>query len=141
MSSIVKTVARLTTGFTLLYGIYLALYNHALPGGGSGGGILIALSLISLIVAFGTETTLQKLLKGWHTNKERSTDILFALSAALLGLVAAYFFHRFLYQDGSFASFVPGVAVDLLLKAGVACAVMVIVIALMSFSTGRQEKP
>lgn len=53
MTIIVKTVTRLTTGLIMIYGIYIILHGHVSPGGGFAGGVIIALSLIHLVLAFG----------------------------------------------------------------------------------------
>ena len=61
MSLVVKTVTRLTLGFILLYGIYITLNGHAAPGGGFAGGVIIALSLVHIMLAFGKEVALKRL--------------------------------------------------------------------------------
>ena len=61
MSLVVKTVTRLTLGFILLYGIYITLNGHAAPGGGFAGGVIIALSLVHIMLAFGKEAALKRL--------------------------------------------------------------------------------
>ena len=40
MTIIVKGVTRLTLGFILLYGIYIAMTGHESPGGGFAGGLV-----------------------------------------------------------------------------------------------------
>lgn len=61
MSLIVKTVTRLTLGFILLYGIYVALNGHMAPGGGFAGGIIIGLAFVHIMLAFGKEAALKRL--------------------------------------------------------------------------------
>jgi multisubunit Na+/H+ antiporter MnhB subunit len=61
MGIIVKTVTKLTLGFILLYGIYIALSGHISPGGGFAGGVIIALSFIHIMLAFGKEVALKRL--------------------------------------------------------------------------------
>ncbi|MDI6606195.1 MAG: MnhB domain-containing protein, partial [Candidatus Omnitrophota bacterium] len=53
MSLIVKTITRLTVGLILLFGIYIVLHGHLSPGGGFAGGVIIALSFVHLMLAFG----------------------------------------------------------------------------------------
>jgi multisubunit Na+/H+ antiporter MnhB subunit len=60
MTLIVKTVTRLTTGLIMIYGIYIILHGHVSPGGGFAGGVIIALSLIHLTLAFGKEALARK---------------------------------------------------------------------------------
>jgi multicomponent Na+:H+ antiporter subunit B len=64
MTLIVKTVTKLTLGFILLYGIYIALSSHSIPGGGFAGGVIVALSLVHVMLAFGKETALHRLHAG-----------------------------------------------------------------------------
>lgn len=61
MTLIVKSVTRLTLGFILLYGIYIALAGHKSPGGGFAGGVIVALSLIHIMLAFGKDVALKRL--------------------------------------------------------------------------------
>lgn len=61
MSLIVRSVSRLTVGFILLYGIYIALNGHIATGGAFAGGIIVALSFIHLMLAFGKEVALRRL--------------------------------------------------------------------------------
>ena len=61
MSLIVKTVTRLTVGLILIYGIYIVLQGHVSPGGGFAGGIIIALSFIHLMLAYGKGAVIKKL--------------------------------------------------------------------------------
>ena len=58
---IVKTVTRLTLGFILLFGIYLALNGHVAPGGGFAGGVIVALAFVHIMLAFGKEAALKRL--------------------------------------------------------------------------------
>jgi len=64
MSVIVKTVTRLSLGFILLYGVYITLNGHVSPGGGFAGGVIVALSLVHVMLAFGKETALKRLGAG-----------------------------------------------------------------------------
>ena len=95
MSIIVKTVTRLTVWLILLYGIYIILHGHLSPGGGFSGGVIVALSFVHLMLAYGKEmvvTRLSNRLVGvWE-----STGVLAFLTIALLGLTAGYFFNNFL---------------------------------------------
>ena len=61
MSLIVKTVTKLTLGFILLYGIYIALAGHLSPGGAFAGGVIIALSFVHTMLAFGKEVALKRM--------------------------------------------------------------------------------
>lgn len=61
MTLIVKSITRITLGFILLYGIYIALRGHSAPGGGFVGGVIIALSFVHVMLAFGKEAALKRL--------------------------------------------------------------------------------
>ncbi|MDD4894204.1 MAG: MnhB domain-containing protein [Candidatus Omnitrophica bacterium] len=60
MTLIVKTITRLTVGLILVYGIYIVLQGHISPGGGFAGGVIITLSFVQLMLAFGKDTALKK---------------------------------------------------------------------------------
>ena len=64
MTLIVKTVTRLTLGFILLYGIYITATGDKSPGGGFAGGVIVALSFIHIMLAFGKEAALNRLRSG-----------------------------------------------------------------------------
>jgi multisubunit Na+/H+ antiporter MnhB subunit len=64
MTLIVKTVTRLTLGFILIYGIYIGMAGHSSPGGGFAGGVIIALSLVHIMLAFGREVALHRIHRG-----------------------------------------------------------------------------
>ncbi len=59
MSLIVKTVTRLTFGLILIYAVYIILQGHSSPGGGFAGGIIIALSFILLMLAYGKDAVIR----------------------------------------------------------------------------------
>ncbi len=64
MSMIVKTVARWLKGPILLFGIYIVLYGHITPGGGFGGGVIIACAFILITLALGEKNGLDVFSKG-----------------------------------------------------------------------------
>ena len=104
MTLIVKTITRLTVGLILLYGIYIVLHGHLTPGGGFPGGVIIALSFIHLMLAFGKDTALKKLNRVRASFFESLGAIMF-LSVALLGLLGGYFFLNFINKGASFNLF------------------------------------
>lgn len=108
MSLIVKTVTRLTVGLILLYGIYIVLHGHVSPGGGFAGGVIIALSFIHLMLAYGKEAAFKKLSKRAASFFESSGAILF-LSIALLGFIGGYFFLNFIPKGEPFKLFSSGI--------------------------------
>jgi len=108
MSLIVKTITRLTVGLILLYGIHIVLHGHISPGGGFAGGIIIALSFIHLMLAYGKETAFKKLSKTAASLLENAGAILF-LSIALLGATGGYFFFNFIAKGEPFRLFSAGI--------------------------------
>jgi multicomponent Na+:H+ antiporter subunit B len=99
MTLIVKTITRLTVGLILLFGIYIVLHGHLSPGGGFAGGIIIALSFIHLMLAFGRETALKKLSEARASFFESLGAIMF-LAIAILGFAGGYFFLNFFSNKG-----------------------------------------
>lgn len=95
MSIIVKTVTRLTVWLILVYGIYIVLHGHVSPGGGFAGGVIIALSLIHLVLAYGKDMVLERLSERLSAVWERTGALIF-LGVSLLGIPAGYFFKNFL---------------------------------------------
>ncbi len=95
MTLIVKTITRYTVGLILLFGIYIVLHGHLTPGGGFAGGVIVALSFVHLMLAFGKEIALKRM-------SEKASGILEAVGAllfimiAFLGFLGGYFFFNFI---------------------------------------------
>ncbi len=79
MTLIVKVITRLTVGLILIYGIYIVLQGHLSPGGGFAGGVIIALSFIQLMLAFGKEPVLKKMGKARCIFLSSSAALVFLL--------------------------------------------------------------
>ena len=99
MTLIVKTITRLTVGLILLYGIYIVLHGHISPGGGFAGGVIIALSFIHLMLAFGREMALKKLSQAAASILESFGALMFLL-IAILGFLGGHFFFNFFSSKG-----------------------------------------
>lgn len=96
MTLIVKTITRYTVGLILLFGIYIVLHGHLTPGGGFAGGVIIALSFIHLMLAFGKEVALKKLSERVSSVLESLGAIAF-ITVGIVGLViSGYLFFNFL---------------------------------------------
>jgi len=108
MSVIVKTVTRLTVGMIILYGIYILSHGHLSPGGGFAGGVIIALSFIHLMLAYGKEAALKKFPKKIVSFLENAGAIMF-LSIALLGFTGGYFFLNFMAKGKPHELFSAGI--------------------------------
>lgn len=141
MSVIVKTITRLTVGLILLYGIYIVLHGHISPGGGFAGGVIIALSFIHLMLAFGKELALKKLSQAKASFLESIGAIMF-LSVALLGFMGGYFFYNFLKKGVAFNLFSAGIIplcnIAICLKVG--AGLFAIFIALIFLKISLKEK-
>lgn len=59
MGTIVQTVIRWMRGPILLFGLYIIMYGHEAPGGGFGGGVVIASAFILMTLAWGEPYTLE----------------------------------------------------------------------------------
>ena len=98
MSPIVKAVSGWVKGFILMFGLYLVLYGHLTPGGGFGGGVVIAMAFVLLVLAFGKEEGLKRL--PMHVAGELdSVGALMFLVIAILGMFAGLggsFFNNFI---------------------------------------------
>lgn len=96
MSLTVKTVARWLKGPILLFGIYMVLYGHITPGGGFGGGVVIALAFILVTLVSGERAGLQLFSKG-ASSRIDSAGLLIFLALGWLGTwwAGAYFFKNF----------------------------------------------
>jgi multicomponent Na+:H+ antiporter subunit B len=108
MTLIVKTITRLTVGLILLYGIYIVTHGHVSPGGGFAGGVIIALSFIHLMLAFGKDLALKKLSRGAASFFESFGAIMF-LTIGLLGFIGGYFFFNFFSKGKPFNLFSAGI--------------------------------
>ena len=147
MTLIVKTITRLTVGLILLYGIYIVLHGHISPGGGFAGGVIIALSFIHLMLAFGKETALKKLSETKASLLESLGALMF-LAVALLGLgtigtMSGYFFFNFFISKGKpfnlfSAGIIPLCNIAICLKVG--AGLFAIFAALILFKGVGEEK-
>jgi len=96
MTLIVKTVTRVTVWLIVLYGIYLILHGHLTPGGGFGGGVILALAFLNIMLAYGRETTQKWLNIKFLEDIEAVSATLF-LFMGLLGIaLGGHFLINFL---------------------------------------------
>ena len=144
MSVIVKTITRLTVGLILLFGIYIVLHGHVSPGGGFAGGVIVALSFIHLMLAFGKELALKRVSRQVASLFESLGAILF-LTVAVVGFTGGYFFLNFFAQKGiPFKLFSAGtmpisnVAISMKVGAGL-FAIFVALVLLRVNSKGKKE--
>ncbi|MDD5566362.1 MAG: MnhB domain-containing protein [Candidatus Omnitrophica bacterium] len=110
MSLIVKRITKITVSLIFLFGMYIVLHGHLTPGGGFAGGVIIALSFIHLVLAFGKEIALQRLRESFFSAIESFGGLMF-LGIALLGLSGGYFFLNVLPKGVPFTLFSSGIIV------------------------------
>ena len=143
MSLIVKTITRLTVGLILLYGIYIVSHGHVSPGGGFAGGVIIALSLIHLMLAYGKEEAFKRLSKAAASLFENIGAILF-LTIAVLGFTAGWFFFNFLPKGEPFKLFSAGIIplcnIAISFKVGAGLFSIFVALVLLNLSSGKDKK-
>lgn len=143
MTVIVKTITRLTVGLIFLYGIYIVLHGHISPGGGFAGGVIIALSFIHLMLAYGKEVALKKLSKNLAAILESTGAIMF-LSIALLGFIGGYFFLNFFPSKGTpfklfSAGIIPLCNIAIALKVGAGLFSIFVILVVFGVSSKDKE--
>jgi multicomponent Na+:H+ antiporter subunit B len=141
MSVIVKTITRLTVGLILLYGIYIVSHGHVSPGGGFAGGVIIALSFIHIMLAYGKEVAFKKLSKSTASLLENTGAIMF-LVIALLGFTGGYFFLNFISKGEPFRLFSAGIIpfcnIAICLKVGAGLFAIFVALVLLKFDTEKK---
>jgi multisubunit Na+/H+ antiporter MnhB subunit len=143
MTLIIKTVSRLLVGLIFLYGIYIILHGHLSPGGGFGGGVVLALGLLAILLAYGREETLKWLRFGMLKDLERLSPLLFLL-IGLVGMAAgSAFLANILSKGRLFALLSSGLILPLNvvigLKVGLSLFLVVLTMAEFDLSQGGDE--
>ena len=143
MTLIVKTITRLTVGLILLYGIYIVLHGHLTPGGGFAGGVIIALSFIHLMLAFGKDVALKKVSMPIASLFESIGAIMF-LSIAIIGFVGGYFFFNFFVNKGApFSLFsagtIPLCNIAISFKVGAGLFAIFVALVLLKLDSGKKK--
>ena len=142
MTLIVKTITRLTVGLILLFGIYIVLHGHLSPGGGFAGGVIVALSFIHLMLAFGRTYALKKMSQSASSFLEGLGAVLF-LAIALLGFAGGYFFFNFLSKGEHFRLFSAGIIplcnIAICLKVGAGLFAVFTVLVLFRLNSGGKK--
>ena len=87
LTVIVKTVTRAILAAIFLYGFYIILHGHLSPGGGFGGGVVLALGFLSVLLAYGRPAA-QKWLNIRVLHSVESSGPLLFLAMGFLGLAA-----------------------------------------------------
>ena len=109
MTSIVKTITRLIAGLIFLYGIYVVLHGHLTPGGGFGGGVIIAGAFVLLVLAEGSTEVATEMHK-WRSTLGESMGIFIFWFLAMLGIFGGtYFFLNVLAKGKPMHIFSAGI--------------------------------
>ncbi len=108
MTLVVKTVTRFTVWLILLYGFYLIVHGHLSPGGGFAGGLVIALSLIHLNLAYGKGFISRRVNLGFLHGLEACGSMCFLLIGWLGLATVGMFFLNILAKGRLFAVFSAG---------------------------------
>jgi len=107
MSLIVKRITRITVSLIFLFGVYIVLHGHLSPGGGFAGGVIIALSFVHLMLAFGRDIAASKISKNMAQHLE-SVGALMFLIIAVAGFLGGSFFMNILNKGRPFELFSAG---------------------------------
>ncbi|MDZ7725442.1 MAG: MnhB domain-containing protein [candidate division KSB1 bacterium] len=102
MTLIVKTVTRITVWMIILYGAYIILHGHLTPGGGFGGGVIIALALLNVMLAYGREFTTRWLNISVLEHGESLSALLFLITGIVGLLVSGAFLANFISKGQLF---------------------------------------
>jgi len=144
MTLIVKTITRLTVGLILLFGVYIVAHGHISPGGGFAGGVIIALSFIHIMLAFGKEAAFKKVDQKVASFFESLGAIMF-ITIAILGLAGGgYFFLNFAMKGEPFRLFSSGLIplynIAIALKVSAGLFIIVVILVLLRIDKGAEEK-
>lgn len=108
MTLIVKTITRLTVILIILYALYITFHGHLTPGGGFAGGVILALSFVHVVIAFGKDFAVKN-FTGIVSSILESVGALVFLSIAVIGFFAGAFFKNFLGKGNIFELFSGGI--------------------------------
>jgi len=138
---IVKTITRITLGIIFLFGCYLTFAGHLTPGGGFAGGVIVAISYILFVLAYGEAAAAEKISRFW-AGVIMCLGLLLFIVIALWGMWDGYFLGNFLPKgdphDLLSAGTIPwlNLAVMLLTGAGLFLAFLL----LIGFEVAPQEE-
>ncbi len=111
MTCIVKRITRITVSLIFLFGMYILLHGHLTPGGGFAGGVIIALSFIHVVLAFGREHALNVVNQATASVVESLGGLMF-WGVAVIGLLGSgIFFLNALPKGRPFDLFSSGIII------------------------------
>ncbi|HDQ45630.1 MAG TPA: hypothetical protein ENN17_09085 [bacterium] len=143
MTLIVKTVTRITVWLIILYGIYLILHGHLTPGGGFGGGVIIALAFLNVLLAYGRSFTKNWLNLKFMEDIEAASATLFLFMGILGIALGGRFLTNFLGPGKPFTLFsaghIPILNILIGVKVGMCLFLVVWVLAALRTGEGGEE--
>ncbi len=108
MTIIVKTITRWTVLLIMLYGVYITFFGHLSPGGGFAGGVIVTLSFMHIILAYGKDFVIRKFNEKVASVLETTGGLMF-LTIAIIGFALGIFFKDFLGKGKIFSVFSGGI--------------------------------
>jgi len=143
MSIIVQRITRITVSLIFLFGVYILLHGHITPGGGFAGGVIIALSFIHLVLAFGKEEAFKRVSESAASVIESLGGLIF-LSIAILGFLGGFFFLNFLPKGQPFHLFSSGIIIlcniAIFLKVGAGLFGIFIALSILRMPVDKEEE-
>ena len=142
MSLIVQTTTRLSVGFVLLYGINIFVKGNVSCGGGFVGGVIIALTFINIMLAYGKNVSSKKLPK--VVSLFFSTrGILLLFSLVLLSFVVGYLFLNAISNGDPFSLYNVGMIsfnqIEIALNVGTGVFAIFSVVLLLRYKQGKDD--
>lgn len=142
MTLIVKTVTRISVWLIVLYGIYITLHGHLSPGGGFAGGVIIALALLNVMLAYGGNFVKRWVNIGFLHDIESSSAVIF-LAMGILGMaMGGGFLANFISKGQLFHLLSAGTIpiLNIIISAKVSMGLFVVVWALSIFHLDKGGK-
>ncbi|HCK99331.1 MAG TPA: hypothetical protein DHW42_04410 [Candidatus Marinimicrobia bacterium] len=142
MTLIVKTVTRVSVWLIVLYGIYIIMHGHLSPGGGFAGGVIIALALLNVMLAYGGNFVKRWVNIGFLHDIESSSAAIF-LAMGILGMaMGGGFLANFISKGQLFHLLSAGTIpiLNIIISAKVSMGLFVVVWALSIFHLDKGGK-
>ena len=143
MTIIVKTVTRITVWIIILFSFYIIFHGHLTPGGGFGGGVILALAFLNVMLAYGKDFTGKWLKIKVLQDVESSSATLF-LVMGILGMawggafLANFISHGTLFRLISSGTILP-LNIIIGIKVGMSLFLVVWVLAGIDIEKGDDE--
>ncbi len=142
MTLIVKTITRISVWIIMLYGIYIIFHGHLSPGGGFAGGVIIALALLNVLLAYGKNFTFQWIKINFIHRIESLCASLFVIMGIFGMFTMGYFLGNFLYKGKLFDLISAGTILPLNIIIGVkvGTSLFIVILFLSEFRIEKGEK-